>query len=115
MIENIDILYDKEGDILEFKFNNLKPTIGIELNQNIILHYNQEKNVPVRIMFTCYSNLIKLKSIELSGLNEIESDKRNQVLELLRSNPLNKLLHLYSKEYRFNFLNPEINQLLMVA
>ena len=115
MIENIDLVYDKEGDILEFKFNNLKPTIGIELNPNIILHYNQEKNIPVRIMFICYSKLIRLKNIELSGLNEIESHKQSQVLELLQSNPLNKLLHLYSKEYRFNFLNPEINQLLMVA
>ena len=115
MIENIDVLYDKEGDILEIKFNNIKPTIGIELNPNIILHYNQEKTIPVRIMFISYSKLLKLKKLELPGLKTIDSDIKNNVLKLLRSNPLNKLLHLYSEDFSFDFQNPGINQLLMVA
>ena len=115
MIDNIEFSYDKEGDILEVKFNNLKPTIGIELNPNIILHYDEEKSLPVRIMFISYSKLLKLKKIELSGLNDIESDKKITVLTLLRTTPLNKLVRLYTEDLKFIFRNPGINQLLMVA
>ena len=114
MVDYLNLSYDQEGDILELKFSDLAPTVGVELSNNIVFHYNRETKAPVRIMFIGYSKLIQLDNLTLDGLDEVSDKIREEVLQILFRRPVSRVVESHGAHHRIRFSNPRLNDLVGV-
>lgn len=114
MVDYLNLSYDQEGDILELKFSDLAPTVGVELSDNIVFHYNRETRTPVRIMFIGYSKLIQLDNLTLDGLDDVSDEIREEVLDILFRRPVNRVVESSGAHNRIRFSNPRLNDLVGV-
>lgn len=90
--------YDKEGDILEIVFQK-GGGLGVELTENIILRYNQERGEPLSLILTSFSRLTQSTSFgppsfHLAALNELPADMQQTVLQMLHTFPVNRFLKI---------------------
>jgi len=92
--------YDKEVDILYISFSpGEKADSAVELNENILLRMNKAEKRAIGLTLMDFSVLIQLtnlgqRSFPLTGLNDLEPEWRETVLEIIQSSPVNNILKL---------------------
>ncbi|MGH7495864.1 MAG: DUF2283 domain-containing protein, partial [bacterium] len=78
---------DKEADVLYISFSpGEKATVAVELNDNILLHFNRDEKRAIDLTLMDFSMLIQLtnfglSSFPLSGLQELEPEWQEMVIE----------------------------------
>jgi uncharacterized protein YuzE len=90
--------YDKEADVLYISFSpGEKATTAVELNDNILLRFNRAEKRAIGLTLMDFSVLVQLtklgpRSFPLSGLNELEPEWQDMVIEMITSSPINQIL-----------------------
>ncbi|SRR6266540_2083485 len=90
--------YDKEADVLYISFSpGEKPTAAVELNENILLRFNRAEKRAIGLTLMDFSVLVQLtklgpRSFPLSGLQELEPDWQETVVEIITAPPVNQIL-----------------------
>ena len=90
--------YDKDIDTLYISFApGEKATTAVELNDNILLRFNRQDRRAIGLTLMDFSVLIQVtelgpRNFPLSGLEELEPDWREVVMEIITSPPVNKIL-----------------------
>lgn len=90
--------YDKEADVLYISFSpGEKATTAVELNDNILLRLNLDERRAVGLTLMDFSVLVQLtklgpRSFPMSGLNELESDWQDMVIDIVTKPPINQIL-----------------------
>lgn len=85
--------YDKEADVLYISFSpGEKATAAVELNDNILLRFNRAEKRAIGLTLMDFSVLVQLtnlgpRSFPLSGLNELEPDWQDAVIEIITTPP----------------------------
>ena len=90
--------YDKEADVLYISFSpGEKATAAVELNDNILLRFNRDEKRAIGLTLMDFSVLIQLtnlgpRSFPLSGLQELEPEWQEMVIELITKPPVSQIL-----------------------
>lgn len=90
--------YDKEVDILYISFSpGEKATTAVELNDNILLRLNKAEKRAIGLTLMDFSVLVQLtnlgpRSFPLTGLNDLEPEWQETVLEIIQTPPVNQIL-----------------------
>jgi uncharacterized protein YuzE len=98
MDKQINYSYDKAVDVLYISFSpGEKATTAVELNDNILLRLNRAEKRAIGITLMDFSVLMQLtdlgpRSFPLTGLNELESDWQEMVIEILTKPPVSEIL-----------------------
>lgn len=91
--------YDEISDTLTISFFPGESATGIELNENILLRVNKQKQYAVSLSIFNYSILAQkteagLRSLPLTGLQELSDSLRDIVLQILLKKPLTEVLSI---------------------
>lgn len=91
--------YDEASDTLTISFSPGEAATGIELNDHILLRVNKAEQRAVGISIFDYSVLAQptefgLRSLPLTGLDELNESTRRLVLTILQSEPVHSILAL---------------------
>lgn len=95
---NIHYDYDQDVDILYISFgSDLAATTAVELNENILLRFNLAERRAVGLTLMDFSVLVQptpmgSRHFPLSGLQELDPDWQEIVLDLLTASPVNHIL-----------------------
>src|SRR3990172_10243514 len=106
--------YDKEADILYISFlPGEKATAAVELNDNILLRFNRIEKRAIGLTLMDFSVLIQVtnlgpRNFPLSGLNELEPDWQEIVIEIINKPPVNQIL-------KVSVYTPSITQTIPIA
>lgn len=90
--------YDQEADVLYISFSpGEKPTTAVELNDNILLRFNRAEKRAVGLTLMDFSVLVQLTNLgprgfPLSGLDELDTEWREMVIEIITKPPVNQIL-----------------------
>lgn len=90
--------YDKEVDVLYISFSpGEKASTAVELNDNILLRFNKAEKRAIGLTLMDFSILIQLtnlgpRNFPLTGLNGLEPEWQEIVLEIIKSCPVNQIL-----------------------
>ncbi|MBM3243182.1 DUF2283 domain-containing protein [Candidatus Poribacteria bacterium] len=90
--------YDKDVDVLYISFSpGEKATSAVELNDNILLRFNKAEKRAVGLTLMDFSVLIQLtnlgpRSFPLTGLNDLDAEWQETVLEMIKKPPVNQIL-----------------------
>lgn len=90
--------YDKEADVLYISFSpGEKATSAVELNDNILLRFNRAEQRAIGLTLMDFSVLIQLtnlgpRSFPLNGLQELEPDWQEMVINIITKPPVNQIL-----------------------
>ena len=89
--------YDEISDTLTISFFPGESATGIELNENILLRINKQKQYAVSLSIFNYSILAQkteagLRSFPLTGLQDLSNALRETVLGILLKKPLSDIL-----------------------
>lgn len=90
--------YDKEVDILYISFSpGEKAATAVELNDNILLRFNKAEKRAIGLTLMDFSVLVQLtnlgpRSFPLTGLQDLEPEWQEIVLEIIRKPPVNQIL-----------------------
>jgi len=90
--------YDKDVDVLYISFSpGEKATSAVELNDNILLRFNKAEKRAVGLTLMDFSILIQLtnlgpRSFPLTGLNDLDAEWQETVLEMIKKPPVNQIL-----------------------
>ena len=94
--------YDEDVDILYISFSpGEKPTAAVELNENIILRFNRSERRAIGLTLMDYSVLVQPSELGhrhfvLTGLQALDADWQEVVIEILTHTPVNQFLTLSS-------------------
>ena len=92
--------YDKEVDVLYILFSHgEKATTAVELNDNILLCFHRVEKRAIGLTLMDFSMLVQLtnlgpRSFPLSGLNELEPDWQDTVIEIITKPPVSHILRV---------------------
>ena len=91
--------YDEAGDTIYVSFAAGEDGTGIELNEQILLRINEAERRAVGLTLFDYSVLarrteIGFRSLPISGIDDLPSNLREVVLEILLSAPVKDVLSL---------------------
>ena len=92
--------YDQEIDILYISFSpGEKATTAVELNENMVLRLNFDEKRAVGITLLDFSVLAQMtrlgpRQFPLNGLNELEPEWQEMVIEILTAPPVNQILKI---------------------
>ena len=106
--------YDKEVDVLYISFSpGEKATTAVELNDNILLRFNRADKRAIGLTLMDFSVLVQLTNIgprcfPLNGLNELEPDWQETVIEIITKPPVNQIL-------RVSVYTPSMSETIPVA
>jgi len=94
----VQIEYDREGDILEILFAK-GAGCGIELTDEMVLRYDPTTNRPLSLILVSFSHLIQPteygpESFRLTGVERLPSKRRDIVMRILTSAPVNRYLRI---------------------
>ncbi len=98
MNENPNYQYDKEADVLYISFApSEKAPAAVELNDNILLRFNRTEKRAIGLTLMDYSVLVQLtelgpRNFPLTGLEELEPEWREVVVEIITKPPVNQIL-----------------------
>ena len=93
-------LYDQEADVLYISFApGEAATAAVELNENILLRFNRAEQRAVGLTLMDFSVLAQLtapgsRSFPLHGLEELEPDWQEMVIEIITKSPVNEILRV---------------------
>lgn len=94
--------YDQEADVLYISFApGEKATTAVELNDNILLRLNRSEKRAIGLTLMDFSVLVQLtqvgpRSFPLSGLDDLEPEWQELVIDLITSPPVNQILKVSS-------------------
>jgi len=94
--------YDKEADVLYISFApGETPTAAVELHDNILLRFNLAEKRAVGLTLMDFSVLVQMtqlgpRSFPLSGLQDLEPEWQETVIEIITKPPVNQVLHVSS-------------------
>ena len=94
--------YDKEADVLYISFApGETPTAAVELHNNILLRFNLTEKRAVGLTLMDFSVLVQTtqlgpRSFPLSGLQDLEPEWQETVIEIITKPPVNQILHVSS-------------------
>ncbi len=100
MNESPVLNYDKEADVLYIHFApGEEATAAVELNDNILLRFNRAEKRVIGLTLNDYSALVQstpfgTRSFPLSGLQGLEPEWQDLVIELITQPPVNQFLKL---------------------
>lgn len=89
---------DKEADVLYISFSpGEKATTAVELNENMLLRLNRSEKRAIGLTLMDFSVLVQVTDLgprhfPLNGLDDLESDWREMVIEIITSPPVNEIL-----------------------
>jgi uncharacterized protein YuzE len=92
--------YDKDADVLYISFSpGEKATSAVELNDNILLRFNRAEQRAIGLTLMDFSVLIQLtnlgpRSFPLSGLQDLEPDWQEIVINIITKPPVNQILRV---------------------
>lgn len=92
--------YDQEVDILYISFApGEKATAAVELNENMVLRLNFDEKRAVGLTLLDFSVLAQMtrlgpRQFPLSGLDELEPEWQEMVIEILTAPPVNQILQV---------------------
>jgi uncharacterized protein YuzE len=91
--------YDKEGDILYVSFYPGEKGTGVELNNNILLRLDKDREKALGLTFFDFSILIQKtefgpRSFPLTGLVEIPEELREVVFRIITTQPVSDFLRI---------------------
>lgn len=101
--------YDQEADVLYISFGGIenfaekatteKATAAVELNENILLRFNRAERRAVGLTLMDYSVLAQMtawgpRSFPLHGLQDLEPEWQEVVIELITQPPVNQILRV---------------------
>ncbi len=92
--------YDKEADVLYISFSpGEKATTAVELNDNILLRFNRTEKRAIGLTLMDFSVLVQLtnlgpRNFPLAGLNDLEPEWQDVVIEIITKPPVNQILKL---------------------
>jgi uncharacterized protein YuzE len=92
--------YDQETDVLYISFApGEKATTAVELNDNILLRLNRTEKRAIGLTLMDFSVLVQLtrlgpRTFPLTGLEELEPEWQELVIDLIMSPPVNQVLKL---------------------
>lgn len=91
--------YDEVSDTLSVIFKKGEDATGVELNEHILLRINLEERRAVGLTLFDYSILsqrteLGFRSLPLKGLEDLPTDVRQVVIEILLSSPVSEVLSL---------------------
>ena len=98
MNQETTYFYDKEADVLYISFSpGEKATTSVELNDNILLRFNRAQKRAIGLTLMDFSVLVQLtqfgpRSFPLSGLNELEPNWQDAVIEMITTPPVSQIL-----------------------
>ena len=90
--------YDKDADVLYISFSpGEKAPAAVELNNNILLRFNRAEKRAIGLTLMDFSVLAQLtelgpRSFPLSGLQELEPEWQEIVIDILTTPPVNQIL-----------------------
>ncbi|MCI0396253.1 MAG: DUF2283 domain-containing protein [Chloroflexi bacterium] len=99
--------YDQEADVLYISFApGEAATAAVELNSNILLRFNLAEKRAIGVTLMDFSVLVQPtelgpRSFPLDGLEELEPELREAVIEMVTTPPVNQLLHV-TTPFRFH-------------
>jgi len=102
MVHTPTYSYVNEVDVLYVSFAPGElPTAAVELNDNILLRFNLAEKYAVGLTLMDFSVLIQMtqlgpRSFPLSGLQDLEPEWRETVIEIITKPPVNQILHVSS-------------------
>jgi len=94
--------YDNEADVLYISFApGETPTAAVELHDNILLRFNLTEKRAVGLTLMDFSVLVQMtqfgpRSFPLSGLQDLEPEWRETVIEIITKPPVNQVLRVSS-------------------
>lgn len=94
--------YDQEADVLYIAFSpGEKATTAVELNDNILLRFNRTEKRAIGLTLMDFSVLVQLtklgpRNFPLTGLEDLEPDWQELVIDLITSPPVNQILKVSS-------------------
>jgi uncharacterized protein YuzE len=100
MSKQLRYSYDKEVDVLYISFSpGEKATTAVELNDYILLRFNYAEKRAIGLTLMDFSVLVQLtelgpRSFPLTGLQELESDWRDTVIDIITKPPVNQVLQV---------------------
>lgn len=106
--------YDKEADVLYISFSpGEKATTAVELNDNILLRFNRAEKRAIGLTLMDFSVLVQLtdlgpRSFPLTGLNELEPEWQETVIEIITKPPVNQIL-------KVSIYTPSLNETVPIA
>jgi len=91
--------YDEEGDIFYVSFYPGKKGTGVELNSNIFLRLDKDKEKALGLTFFDFSILIQKtdlgpRSFPLTGLAEISEELKEIVIKIITAPPVTTFLKI---------------------
>jgi uncharacterized protein YuzE len=98
MNETPTFSYDKEADVLYIAFApGEKATASVELNGNIVFRFNRAEKRAIGLTLMDFSVLVQRtklgpRNFPLSGLQELEPEWQDEVIELITQPPVNQVL-----------------------
>ena len=98
MNKKVTYSYDKAADVLYISFSpGERATTAVELNNNILLRFNRAEKRAIGLTLMDFSVLIQFtdlgpRSFPLVGLDELEPDWRETVIEIITKPPVNDIL-----------------------
>lgn len=90
--------YDKEADVLYISFSpGEKATTAVELNENMLLRLNRSEKRAIGLTLMDFSILVQMtdlgpRQFPLSGLDDLEPDWREMVIDIIMKPPVNQIL-----------------------
>ena len=102
MVHRPTYSYDKEADVLYISFApDETPTAAVELNDNILLRFNLAEKRAIGLTLMDFSVLVQMtqlgpRSFPLSGLQDLEPEWQETVIEIITKPPVNQILRVSS-------------------
>ena len=106
--------YDKEVDVLYITFfPGEKATTAVELSDNILLRMNWEEKRAIGLTLMDFSVLVEItnlgpRSFPLTGLNELEPDWQDAVIDIITKPPISQVL-------KVSVYTPSLNKTVPIA
>jgi len=106
--------YDKEADVLYISFfPGEKATTAVELSDNILLRMNWAEKRAIGLTLMDFSVLVEItnlgpRSFPLTGLNELEPDWQDAVIDIITKPPINQVL-------KVSIYTPSLNKTVPIA
>lgn len=100
-MKDMNVTYDEISDTLYVSFAPGEAATGIELNDYILLRINKQERRAIGLTFLEYSILSQQtelgpRSFPLTGLNQLSTDLRELVLNILLRPPVSELLSIFA-------------------
>ncbi len=106
--------YVKEADVLYISFYpGEKATTAVELSDNILLRMNRAEKRAIGLTLMDFSVLAEItdlgpRSFPLTGLNELEPDWQDAVIDIITKPPINQVL-------KVSVYTPSLNKTVPIA